>query len=434
MATKIELPQLGESVHEGTLGKWLKNVGDTVKLYEPIVEVSTDKVDTEMPSPVAGTLLQVLVKEGETVKAGTPIALIGDVGEQATAAAPVRERAGDSTTPPTTATPAATAPQAAGPAPDSRLRLSPVVARMLADYNLDPHVLKGSGEGGRITKLDVQAYLDQHEQPGPAIASAAVPESPFPSLQPEPLSPQPLATVPQAQAAGREETVPLSNMRRLIAEHMVRSRRTAAHVTAFAEVDMTRLVLLRERNKAAFEARNAVKLTFMPFMAMAAIRALRDFPTVNSVLTGDAIIVKHYVNLGIAVALDDGLIVPVIKNADEKNLQGLARAIADLAQRARERRLSPDDVQDGTFTITNPGAFGTILGTPIIHQPQAAILDMEAIVKRPVVVTSDGLDSIAIRSIMFLGLSFDHRIIDGAVAAQFLGRTKQYLEQAEFDL
>jgi pyruvate/2-oxoglutarate dehydrogenase complex dihydrolipoamide acyltransferase (E2) component len=232
----------------------------------------------------------------------------------------------------------------------------------------------------------------------------------------------------------REETIPLTNMRRLIAEHMLRSRRTSAHVTAFAEVDMTRVVQLRERARAEFERRTGIKLTYMPFVAMATIRALRDFPIVNSTMTEDAITVKHYVNLGIAVALEDGLIVPVVKNADEKNLHGLAREIDDLAHRARERRLTPDDIAGGTFTITNPGSFGTILGTPIINQPQAAILDMEAIVKRPVVVTNDGVDSIAIRSIVYLGLSFDHRVIDGAVAAQFLGKVKQYLEAAEFDV
>ena len=414
MATTIQLPQLGESVHEGTLGKWLKKVGDKVDLYDPLVEITTDKVDTEMPSPVAGTLLAILVPEGTTVQAGTAIAVIGEQGERL-----------EATVPP------AGQPQTGTTTSSATLRLSPVVARMVAEHNLDPRQIKGTGDGGRITKQDVLAFLAGQGAAAP-VTSAAPAATGGDSAPPPQAAPAKVATA--APAGMREERIPLSTMRRSIAEHMIRSRRTSAHVTAFVEVDMTRIVQLRERHKDDFERRTGVRLTYMPFIAYAAIRALKDFPIVNSMMAEDAIVVKHYVNLGIAVALEDGLIVPVIKNADEKSLQGLARDIEDLARRAREKGLTPDDVQGGTFTITNPGVFGTILGTPIINQPQAAILDVEAIVKRPVVITTDGSDSIAIRSMMNLGLSFDHRIIDGAIAARFLGRVKQYLEEAAFGL
>jgi 2-oxoglutarate dehydrogenase E2 component (dihydrolipoamide succinyltransferase) len=407
MATEVRLPQLGESVHEGTVSKWLKKVGDTVGLYEPLVEITTDKVDTEMPSPVAGVLLQILVPEGATVKTGTPIALVGEVGSDV-----VRESAEGGTGEPTRA-PGAEAP-AASPANarsglPSAPRLSPVVARMVAEHNIDISQLKGSGEGGRITKQDILAYLESRKATPPAAAPTAAP-------------------------GVQEEVIPLTVMRRTIAERMIQSKRTSAHVTAVIEVDMTRVVQLREKHKEEFLHREGVRLTYLAFIAHAAIRAIKDYPIVNAVMAEDTIIIKHYVNLGIAVALEDGLIVPVIKRADEKSLLGLARAIEDLAQRAREKRLTVDDVQGGTFTITNPGVFGTILGTPIIHQPQVAILDVEAIVKRPVVVSDERGDAIAIRSMMNLSLSFDHRVFDGAQAAMFLARVKAYLEGADFGL
>jgi len=280
---------------------------------------------------------------------------------------------------------------------------------MVAEHNIDISQLKGSGEGGRITKQDILAYLESRKATPPAAAPTAAP-------------------------GVQEEVIPLTVMRRTIAERMIQSKRTSAHVTAVIEVDMTRVVQLREKHKEEFLHREGVRLTYLAFIAHAAIRAIKDYPIVNAVMAEDTIIIKHYVNLGIAVALEDGLIVPVIKRADEKSLLGLARAIEDLAQRAREKRLTVDDVQGGTFTITNPGVFGTILGTPIIHQPQVAILDVEAIVKRPVVVSDERGDAIAIRSMMNLGLSFDHRVFDGAQAAMFLARVKAYLEGADFGL
>lgn len=448
MATRVELPQLGESVHEGTIGKWLKKVGEDVKLYEPIAEISTDKVDAEMPSPVAGTLLRILVPEGSTVKAHSVIAVVGARDEKLlddASALPTPPAAAEQATAGAKTEPAPQAQVTTGAPPaipfaEGSLRLSPVVARMVSENRIDPRQIRGSGEGGRITKQDVLAYLEQRRQAAPIQERPAAPQGTAPAAAAiegaglaAPLAEQPAAEGP-APLAEQEERLPLTNMRRLIAEHMVRSRRTAAHVTAFIEVDMTELVRLRERLKLDFERRSGVKLTYMAFIAQAAMRAMRDFPLVNSTMDDEGILIKHYVNLGIAVALPSGLIVPVIKRAHEKNIEGLARAIEDLARRAREKRLSPDEVQGGTFTITNPGVFGTVLGTPIINQPQAAILDVEAIVKRPVVVTHDGADSIAIRSMMNLGLSFDHRIFDGAVAAQFLARTKLYLEQANFGL
>lgn len=424
MATEIKMPQLGESVTEGTIGRWLKRPGEPVAKYEPLLEVITDKVDTEVPAPSAGTLLEILVAEGETVPVGTVIARLGVAEEQpAPAVAPG--------TPPAPAI----APQAtalAEPATATTERstyLSPVVARLAAEHRLDLSQIRGTGQGGRITKQDVLRLIESRG------AEPAAPPSPAPPA-PDPAPPS-LASTQRAAPDGERqplpadaEVVPLSSMRRAIAEHMERSVRITPHVTTVMEVDLSRIIAHRAAYRAAFE-RQGVRLTFTPYFVQAAVAGLQQVPVLNGSFSAEGIILNRRIHIGVAVALDEGLLVPVVRDADEKNLLGLARLVNDLADRARTRRLAPDETQGGTFTITNHGVTGSLFATPIINQPQAAILGIGAIVKRPVVVSQGGVDAIAIVPMAYLSLTFDHRIADGATGDAFLAAVKAALEQYE---
>jgi 2-oxoglutarate dehydrogenase E2 component (dihydrolipoamide succinyltransferase) len=446
---------MGESIVEGTLTRWLKKTGEKVERDEPLFEISTDKVDTEIPSPAAGTLSEILVQEGATVGINTIVGRIDD-GAGASAAPPKQESAPAPTqappppappasTPPAQApTPQAAAPQAAAagpypfepapqPAPQAEEEggpLSPLVRKMAREYNIDLSQVRGTGVGGRITKQDVEAYMAS--QGARTVSQAAAP--PPPAAQP-PVAPSPApvqagtpaaAPMPRAEAA-KTRVEPMSTMRKKIAEHMVASKHTSAHVTTVHRVDMTKIAKLRERAKGEFQARNGFSLTFLPFVTVATAQALRDFPLVNASIDGNNIVYHTDINVGIAVALDEGLglIVPVIRNADEKNVAGLQRSIVDLATRARSRQLKPDEVQGGTFTITNFGSFGSIFATPVINQPQVGILGMGAVEKVPAVVEGD---AIAIRSQAYLALTFDHRLVDGALADQFCQKVKKVLE------
>jgi len=436
----VVMPQMGESIVEGTLTKWLKKPGDRVERDEPLFEISTDKVDTEVPSPAAGTLAEVLVQEGQTVPINTVVARIDESGAKRVAtpreepavqaAAPVEAAAPEPAKPAVEAAPEVAEPAAAeavGP-------LSPLVRRMLREHNLDPRLIKGTGAGGRITKQDVEAYLAARAQ---AAAAAAPPETPAaappppPSARPEaPAPPQTPPSPPEAAPLPRPEAAkvriePMSIMRQKIAEHMIMSRRTSAHVTTIHRVDMTRVARMRERYKAEIQQRYGFSLTYLPFITRAAAQALRAYPLLNASIDGTNIVYHNEINIGIAVALENGLIVPVIRNADEKSVIGLQRAIVDLATRARSRQLKPDEVQGGTFSITNFGSYGSLTGTPIINQPQVAILGVGVVEKAPVVVDDD---KIAIRSVCLLSLSFDHRLIDGALADQFMLKIKSVLE------
>jgi pyruvate dehydrogenase E2 component (dihydrolipoamide acetyltransferase) len=434
----VVMPQMGESIVEGTLTKWLKKPGDRVERDEPLFEISTDKVDTEVPSPAAGTLAEVLVQEGQTVPINTVVARIDESGAARVAtpreepavqaAAPVEAAAPEPAKPAVEAAPEVAEPAAAeavGP-------LSPLVRRMLREHNLDPRLIKGTGAGGRITKQDVEAYLAARAQ---AAAAAAPPETPAaappPSARPEapappetPPSPPEAAPLPRPEAA-KVRIEPMSIMRQKIAEHMIMSRRTSAHVTTIHRVDMTRVARMRERYKTEIQQRYGFSLTYLPFITRAAAQALRAYPLLNASIDGTNIVYHNEINIGIAVALENGLIVPVIRNADEKSVIGLQRAIVDLATRARSRQLKPDEVQGGTFSITNFGSYGSLTGTPIINQPQVAILGVGVVEKAPVVVDDD---KIAIRSVCLLSLSFDHRLIDGALADQFMLKIKSVLE------
>jgi pyruvate dehydrogenase E2 component (dihydrolipoamide acetyltransferase) len=428
------MPQMGESIVEGTLTKWLKKPGDKVERDEPLFEISTDKVDTEIPSPAAGTLTEILVQEGETVGINTVVARIGD-GAAAAAPAPAAP-APPKEAPPAepkkaepkkeaAAPPPPPPPPAAAPAPPAAAveepagNLSPLVRKMARENNVDLSKVTGTGAGARITKEDVEKYIAQSKAPEPAAAAPAAPAPPSPAKQ-APVAPLP-AIAPQAKT----RTEPLSTMRKAIAEHMVRSKQTAPHVTTIHKVDMTKVAKIRARNKASFQDRYGMSLTFLPFVTQATVEALRAFPIVNASIEGNNIIYHNEINIGIAVALENGLIVPVIRNADEKNVVGLQRSIVDLASRARARQLKPEEIQGGTFSISNFGGFGSIIATPVINQPQSAILGVGAIEKTPVVVEDD---AIAIRSIMYLSLSFDHRLIDGALADQFTAKIKAGLE------
>jgi len=455
-SVEVVMPQMGVSVSEGTITKWLKEEGEEIQADEPLLEISTDKVDTEVPSPGSGVLAQVLVAEGETVPVGTRLALIGS--EAATPAAAEEPApavsAGDGAPEPQVAAQAATsAPQPPPAAPaeptgNGRTFVSPVVARIAAEHGVDPAQVPGTGRGGRVTKKDILAFVGADAStkamaepapppPAPSRTAAQPPAAPPPAAPPPPspretVAPQPAVPSPQAaEPAAGEQYEPVTAMRRGIAEHMRRSLDTSAHVTQVFEVDMDRVVALRAQLKNEYDRSYGVRLTFLPFIARATVETIKNWPWVNAELRGDTIVTKQFVNLGIAVALEGGkgLIVPVIKNAEGLNLLGLARAINDLGDRGRTKKLTPDDVQGGTFTITNPGGFGAIIGTPIISQPQVAILDVEAIVKRPVVVQDDrGGDVIAIRPMMNLCISYDHRLVDGAYAAQFMRELKQNLE------
>ena len=441
----VVMPQMGESIVEGTLTKWLKKAGDRVERDEPLFEISTDKVDTEIPSPAAGVLSQVLVEEGKTVAIGTAVGKIDESGSPA-ASAPAASGApapAPAQAPPPAAPPAApaaqpTPAQAAAPVPPPPAEtdspagpLSPLVRKMAREYNIDLKQVRGTGAGGRITKQDLESFMSA--QGAKTIQSAAQPPAPAPTAPappaavPAPAPPAPAAETTAPIARGeqpRTRLEPMSVMRQRIAEHMVASKHTAAHVTTVHRVDMTKVARMRERNKDEFKSRYGFSLTFLPFVTRATVLALRAFPLLNASIEGTNILYHNDVNIGIAVALENGLIVPVIRNADEKNIIGLQRSIADLAARARSRQLKPDEVQGGTFSITNFGSFGSVFATPVINQPQVAILGCGAVEKEPVVVN----DAIAIRSMAYLALTFDHRLVDGALADQFTGKVKEILQ------
>jgi pyruvate dehydrogenase E2 component (dihydrolipoamide acetyltransferase) len=441
----IIMPQMGESIAEGTLSKWLKKVGDEVKRDEPIFEISTDKVDAEIPAPAAGVLAEIIVKEGETVAVQTVVARLETekgavVSAEAASPAPsagATAPAGKSPTKPAAppppqreATPSVGSSRQRPAAPaiaashsgngnsfEERVRTksSPLVRKIAAEHGLNISSLQGSGIAGRVTKRDIVGFIES----GAAISG--------PGARPGGPAGGHLLPLPEPWAGDVVE--PMSKMRALISEHMVASRHTSAHVTSFIEIDFTRVARIRARNRAEFEAATGQKLTYMPFIIKAVTQALQAFPVLNSSVAGTNVIYRKQINIGIAVALDWGLIVPVIKRADDLSLSGITRALNDLAARARSKKLSPEEVQEGTFTITNPGVFGSLMGTPIINQPQVAILGVGAIEKRPKVLAgADGEDTIAIRTCAYFSLSFDHRVIDGAVADQFLAFVKKTIE------
>ncbi len=463
--TDVLMPQMGESIVEGTLTKWLKKPGDKVERDEPLFEISTDKVDTEIPSPSAGTLAEVMVQEGQTVQVNAIVAKIDD-GAGAPAAASQQPAASQPAAPPppppAPAAPAAAAPPtpppapapaqtvepagagpypfSPGPAPETNIPegqeasaepqgpLSPLVRSIARENNVDLSQVRGTGAGGRITKDDVEGFMRQR---GAAPAQqASQPAAPSVARPGKPMAEAPAAPIGAAQPTAKTRVEPMSNMRQKIAEHMVLSKRTSAHVTTVHRVDMTRVAKMRAKHKEDFAARYGMSLTFLPFVVRGAVEALRTFPIVNASIDGTNILYHNEINIGIAVALENGLIVPVIRNADEKNVLGLQRAIVDLASRARARQLKPDEIQGGTFSITNFGSFGSVFATPLINQPQVAILGCGAVEKVPVVID----DAIAIRSQCFLALTFDHRLIDGALADQFTGKVKSVLENWSEDV
>jgi len=463
--TAVKMPQLGETVIEGTILKWLKQEGEQVALDEPLFEISTDKVDTEVPSSAAGTLTKILVAEGETVAVGTELAEITEVGaagagapgaaaqlasEDSAVAQAQAATAGGADAPsapaPTAqpAAPPAPPPPARGPsepvpskiaastpttepAPDRGARsqiLSPLVRKLATEHGVDLGQVAGTGTGGRITKNDVLGFVASRGTAAPATAGATAP-APAPVTAPAPAeAPQGLPTA----VGGGEEIVPVSHIRKQIAQHMKASLEVSARAWNAVEVNMENVARLRERTKEAFKAREGFSLTYMPFLTRAVTEALLANPMVNSELRGEEIAVKHFVNMGIAVSYDEGLIVPVLKGTDTMNLLGIARGINDLATRARAKKLQPDEVHGGTFTITNPGPFGSLISVPIINQPQTGILGFDSVEKRPVVID----DTIAIRHMVYISMSWDHRVIDGALASQFLARVKQNLETWDF--
>jgi pyruvate dehydrogenase E2 component (dihydrolipoamide acetyltransferase) len=485
---QVVMPQMGVSVSEGTITKWLKQVGEAIARDEPLLEISTDKVDTEVPSPGEGVVAQILVQEGQTVDVGTVLATITPAGSAGVEApseptpVPAPEPDGAVETPPPAPAPEAVAepaPAAPEPAPSApapsqaaggngKSFVSPVVARIASEHGVDPAAVTGTGAGGRVTKKDILAFIESGaaeatptpppvtEAPAPAAAPAAqaplAPETaaaapaaaPIPA--PAPAAPAPAAPVPVAQAPPAQppaapaaqpelqpgETLePMTAMRRGIAEHMRRSLDTSAHVTSAIEVDMSRVVALRKKLKPVFESTHGVNVTYLAFIARAAVETLKDYPWINGEIRGESIVTRPYINLGFAVELADGkgLIVPVLKNAETLNLLGIAKGVVDIAERARSKKLLPDEVQGGTFTITNPGGYGTFHGTPVISQPQAAILGTYAVVKRPWVVQDElGQDVIAVRPIMNLTLTYDHRLVDGALAGRFLRDIRNRLE------
>jgi len=422
MSTAVKMPQLGESTVEGTIARWLKAPGEAIAKYEPLLEISTDKIDTEVPAPADGTLLEIVVPEGKTVAVNTILAYIGQAGEKPTANAQTEPAiAQPSAT--TRNVPAAQASALPSLKPAGRAFISPVVARIADEHGIDLTGRSGSGLGGRITKKDILAWVD---------AQALAQPSDQPILSPTETVPPPVTPVPTTPDA--DETLqPLSAMRRAIAQHMVLSKQTSPHVTTVFEVDMTTVVQHREANKAHFAARG-ITLTFMPYFVAAVAQALREVPEANSRFTAEGLLVKRRIHIGMAVSLPDGLIVPVLRDADEKNLSGLARAVNEAAARARSGQLTPDALQGGTFTITNHGITGSLMGTPIINQPQTGILGIGAINKRAVVRTSSTSllpsadDAIVIRPICYLSFSFDHRVLDGAKADLFLSKIRAQLE------
>jgi pyruvate dehydrogenase E2 component (dihydrolipoyllysine-residue acetyltransferase) len=481
-AIDVVMPQMGVSVSEGTITKWLKQEGDPIAADEALLEISTDKVDTEVPSPGSGVVQQILVQEGETVEVGTKLAVIAPEGAspaqqeeapaappepatQAAAAAAEAPSSSEGETPAPAEAPApapapepAPAPAAAAPDGDGagdRTFVSPVVARIASEHGVDVNQVSGTGRGGRVTKKDILGFVESgapqpqqqpteapqpEQQVAPAPPPPQAPPEPEPApapAQPEPapaaaaLAPQPQAAAPQPETAPGESFEPMSAMRRGIAEHMRRSLDTSAHVTSAIEVDMSRVVAIRAKLKKEYQASYGVNPTYLAFVARATVETLRDYPWINGELRGDQIVTRNYVNLGFAVELADGkgLIVPVVRHTEGLNLLGMARSISEIAAKARDKKLLPDDVQGGTFTITNPGGYGTFHGTPVISQPQAAILGTYAVVKRPWVIQDDrGGDVIAIRPIMNLTLTYDHRLVDGALAGRFLRDLRQRLE------
>jgi 2-oxoglutarate dehydrogenase E2 component (dihydrolipoamide succinyltransferase) len=455
---------MGESIFEGTLTKWLKKPGDKVQRDEPLFEISTDKVDAEIPAPASGVLKEVKIKEGTTVQVNTVVGIIDGDGAGASAAAPAKPPAPEpakaapapsaaSTNGPSRPAPPAPAPQGRdetetetapagyGQQPSNvteisqgegeRVRSSPLVRKIAKENNVDLGQVPGTGMGGRITKEDILGFIQKY----PAGAATPAAQAPRPTAAAAPPSQMAAAPAPALPPPTPGEVVPMTKMRAIIAQRMVESKHTSAHVHTVFKVDMTRIVKLRDRERAKFEARNGVKLTYMPFIARAVLAGIKQMPIVNSSVEGDSIRYHKNVNIGIAVALDWGLIVPVVKQAEERSFVGLQRAINDVAERARAKKLQPDEVQGGTFTITNPGIFGPQFGTPIIMQPQVAILGMGGLFKEPVVITDkDGNDLIAIRSIIRLTLGYDHRIIDGADADKFMVAVRNYLENWNEDI
>jgi len=454
MATDVVMPQMGESIFEGTITKWLKKPGDKVERDEPLFEISTDKVDAEIPSPSAGVLKEIKVNEGQTVPIQTVVAVIDGAGAAVAtpAAAPAKAAApapaAVAPAPPPASRPSTPAPVAQASSPASpaaapqraageRIHSSPLVRRMAAEHGIDLAAVPGTGAGGRISKQDIEAVISAAATPAAAPSTPAA--APVRSTPPPPPSAAPAppavsggqvhvafeSAVPREKMYFGNYTVePMSNMRQRIAEHMVASKRVSAHVYSVDEIDMTKVASLRAKSKDEFEKRYETKLTFMPFFVKAAVAGLRAFPTMNASLDGTNVILHKEINIGIAVALDWGLIVPVVKGADEKNVLGIQRTLNDLAERARSKKLKPEEVQEGTFSITNPGVFGGLFGLPVISQPNVGILGLGMIEKRPVVIN----DSIAIRSMCYVTLSYDHRVVDGAVAHQFLHKVKETLE------
>ena len=443
MAVDVIMPQMGESIFEGTITKWLKKAGDKIERDEPLFEISTDKVDAEIPSPSAGVLKEIKVGEGQTVPIQTVVAIIeasDGASSSAPAAAPAKPEAAKPAAPPPAASSAAPAPSApASPAPQpasgERVRSSPLVRKIARENNIDVSQIPGTGAGGRVSKSDILSALQSGGAPAAAASSGGASSAPAaPPARPAGVPPATggaSASAVLENAVPREkmyfghyEVQPMSVMRQRIAEHMVLSKHVSPHVYSVDEADMTAIATLRAKMKAKFEETSGTKLTFMPFFVRAAVEALRAFPTVNASVDGTNIILHKECNIGIAVALDWGLIVPVIKNAEEKNFLGIARTMNDLAERARAKKLKPDEVAEGTFAITNPGVFGGLFGLPVINQPNVAILGLGTIEKRPVVID----DAIAIRSMVYLTLSYDHRVVDGAIAHQFMAKLKHTLE------
>jgi pyruvate dehydrogenase E2 component (dihydrolipoamide acetyltransferase) len=457
MPTNVIMPQMGESIFEGTVTKWLKKTGEAVLRDEPLFEISTDKVDAEIPSPAAGVLTSVLVKEGQTVQINTIVAVLDGDGAAIGAAAPASAAPAPEPAAPAEPSPAKAAPSAASTAApavesDADVRSSPLVRKMAKEYNVDLAQVVGTGSGGRISKQDLLDYVAGAGKSGkpatPAAPAAPKPVPAEPKFAAPPAAPVPAApkfAAPPASApaptpapavvfSGTTRVEPMSGMRSTIAKRMVESKHTSAHVTTVFQADVTRIAKLRDKAKEEFQRQHGLKLTYTPFLVRAAAEALRAFPVVNASVDGTNIVYKRDINVGIAVALDWGLIVPVVMHCEEKSFLGIARSIADLAERARTKKLSPDELQNGTFTVTNPGNIGGLFATPIINQPQVAIMGVGQIHKAAVVVNDGEADAIAIRTVVYLTLSFDHRIIDGAVADQFMAYVKNKLETWEESL